>query len=141
VKLELLPIGPRVTAPGENNIAAGLELCYKIPAFKSLQREGVRMRGDGKKFLSDIASKVAVLMGGAVAATSVNALASAPVLPPSNTNTVSAPSASTLRSLAPKLILKQQKDGFKMIASHDSHSSHSSHSSHASHSSHSSSAY
>jgi hypothetical protein len=94
------------------------------------------MQSDKKQFLNGIASKLAVLLGGAVAATGLNASPVAAVMPETQTNAVT--SVRTPRTLTPKLILKQQSEGFKMIASHDSHSSHSSHSSHASHSSHSS---
>jgi hypothetical protein len=99
------------------------------------------MQNDKKLFLSGIAGKLAVLVGGAIVATGVNASPFAAAVPGPGANTLSLPSAAGLKPLAPKLILKQQHEGFKMIASHDSHSSHSSHASHASHSSHSSSAY
>jgi len=99
------------------------------------------MESDRKTFLSGIAGKLAVLVGGTIAATGINAPAIAAGVPYTDTNSVSSPSPAGLKPLAPKLILKQQNEGFKMIASHDSHSSHSSHASHASHSSHSSSGY
>jgi hypothetical protein len=99
------------------------------------------MQNDRKLFLSSIMGKLAILVGGAIAVTGVNAspFAQAASLP--GTNSLSSPSAVAQRTMAPKLILKQQNESFKMIAQHDSHSSHASHASHSSHSSHSSSAY
>src|SRR6185312_11554774 len=91
-------------------------------------------------FLSRISKKLALLAGASFAA--------APGLP-ANAHAVPTPSevqpgssqiqtTTALRTLPKKLILKQTKAGFKMVAQHDSHSSHSSHDSHSSHSSHSS---
>jgi len=93
---------------------------------------------DKKDFFSGIISKLSILMGGAVlvsgAQASMTSTSNATV--ESNGSTIQAVGSS--RSLPPKLTLKQQNSGFKLIAAHASHSSHASHASHASHSSHSS---
>ena len=93
---------------------------------------------DKKAFFSGIASKLAILMGGAVLVT--GAQASTTTMPASspNANNISLEVAGARKPLPAKLTLKQQSNGFKLIAAHGSHSSHSSHSSHGSHSSHSS---
>jgi hypothetical protein len=97
-----------------------------------------RKMSDKKDFFGGIASKLAILMGGAVLVTGAQAsVPSVPVLS-STSNGISLGTASLRMPLPAKLILKQQVNGFKMIASHASHSSHASHASHASHSSHSS---
>jgi hypothetical protein len=94
---------------------------------------------DKNRLLGGITAKLSMLMGGAIAVT--GAQASTPpvqgsLAEPSNNLTISAEKVG--RDLPAKLTLKQQNNGFKLIAQHDSHSSHSSHASHASHSSHSS---
>ena len=76
------------------------------------------MQSDRKKFLSGIAGKLAVLLGGAVAATGAGASPVAAVLPHTDTNAAFSRNDATSRSLAPKLILKQQNESFRMIASH-----------------------
>jgi hypothetical protein len=93
------------------------------------------MLSDNKKFLGRIAGKLAVLVGGTIAATGANASAPTAVLLLPDTNTMSSPSDATLKPLAPKLILNQQQQGNQMAQNHDSHSSHDSHDSHSSHSS------
>src|ERR1700730_265646 len=91
-----------------------------------------------KTFLCGIASKLSVLMGGAI----VVAGAQASTVPVQTTH-IKAPGLNVQvvganKPLPAKLTLKQQKSGFTLIAQHSSHSSHSSHHSHNSHSSHSS---
>ena len=66
------------------------------------------MKKDRKLFLGSIVGKLAILMGGAIAATSGNASAFVPVAPLPEANTLSSPSAAAQKTLAPKLILKQQ---------------------------------
>jgi hypothetical protein len=88
--------------------------------------------------LTRLLKKLAFLRGG-LAILSDSAIATpsnTPALPVRNTDAASP--GSSAKPLPPKLVLKQTRTGFRMIAQHDSHSSHSSHSSHASHSSHSS---
>jgi hypothetical protein len=90
---------------------------------------------DKKSFLKGISAKLSVLMGGALLvqgaqATIIPTETASPSAPTTATSTISGRSP-----LPAKLTLKQQKNGFKVVAQHDSHSSHSSHSSHASHSS------
>jgi hypothetical protein len=93
---------------------------------------------DKKNFFSGIASKLTILMGGAVLVTGAQASAhSVPTLSV-NANGISLDAADLRKPLPAKLTLKQQANGFKMIAAHGSHSSHTSHGSHSSHSSHSS---
>jgi hypothetical protein len=96
---------------------------------------------DTRTFLSRIASKLAVLAGGAVALSAANT----PAQPIHLSTAPPGESSATTRTpgfkVPAKLILKQQKSGFGSIAQHDSHDSHDSHASHDSHSSHSSSAY
>ena len=87
---------------------------------------------------SGIAAKLSVLVGGAIAVTGAHAYSVSPATPVNDPNELPMLSNNALKTLPPKLILKQQRSGFRMIAQHDSHSSHSSHSSHDSHSSHSS---
>lgn len=92
-----------------------------------------------QKFMAGISRKLALLVGSSLALTpalptNVNASTATPTSDPEHTQF----SNSKSRPLAEKLILKQTRSGYRMIAQHDSHSSHSSHSSHASHSSHSS---
>lgn len=95
---------------------------------------------DRKSFFSGIAGKLSILTGGAVALVNGVALPALPTTTPNDTDVTTLSASGTSKSLPPKLTLKQQKSGFKMIANHVSHSSHSSHSSHASHASHTSSA-
>jgi hypothetical protein len=92
---------------------------------------------DRRKLLEGIAKKLPVLLGGAVAVSSVHAMPPATV---SNASSVASPAVSASSTTAPKLILRQAQTGedVRLVASHDSHSSHSSHASHASHSSHAS---
>ena len=93
---------------------------------------------DKKAFFSGIASKLAILMGGAVLVT--GAQASTNTVPDASTdaNNITLDATGLRKPLPAKLTLKQQSNGFKLIAAHGSHSSHSSHGSHGSHSSHSS---
>jgi len=90
---------------------------------------------DKKSLFSSIAGKISILMGGAIAITG----AQASVVPATTTGidaqTFAIAAASTRKPLPAKLILKQQKSGYQLVASHQSHSSHHSHSSHSSHSS------
>ena len=81
------------------------------------------MQNDKKAFLNGIAGKLAILVGGAIAATGASATPFTPTAPFLESGTVSSPSAASQRTLAPKLLLKQQGETFKMIAQHDSHSS------------------
>jgi len=95
---------------------------------------------DKSKFMARIASKLAILVGGVIAATGTQVPAIASTMTQGNSISGESASRATLKSMPAKLILKQQKQGFRMLASHESHSSHSSHHSHSSHSSHTSSA-
>jgi hypothetical protein len=93
---------------------------------------------DKRDFFSGIASKLAILMGGAVLVTSAQASTNAiPTFSP-DTNNITLDATGLRKPLPAKLTLKQQSSGFKLIAQHGSHSSHTSHGSHGSHSSHSS---
>jgi hypothetical protein len=88
--------------------------------------------------LSKISEKVAALIGSGLAilsgASTVDAKA---VMPNAPADAISTTVGSSLvKTLPPKLTIKQFRTGFKMIAQHDSHTSHSSHDSHASHDSH-----
>lgn len=88
-----------------------------------------------KKFLSGIASKLALLAGGAIALTATGTTAQT-IATTTDLGTESVASAQSVGLRMPaKLILKQQRSGFRLLAQHDSHSSHGSHASHASHSS------
>jgi hypothetical protein len=94
---------------------------------------------DGKSLLSKLNGKLAVILGSGLAilnGTSVLQAKSVVYGPatPSSVETVTTVS----KPLAPKLVLKQVKAGYQMIAQHDSHSSHGSHGSHDSHASHAS---
>jgi hypothetical protein len=93
---------------------------------------------ENKNFFSGIASKLTILMGGAVLVT--GAQASTNMIPTSSqdANSITLDATAMRKPLPAKLTLKQQSSGFKLIAQHGSHSSHSSHGSHGSHSSHSS---
>jgi hypothetical protein len=51
------------------------------------------MQNDKRQFLKGIAGKLAVLMGGVVAATGVNASPSPAVVPPHETNTITSAEA------------------------------------------------
>jgi len=93
---------------------------------------------DKKYFFSGIASKLAILMGGAVLLTGAQASANTPLAPTADANNVTLDATGVRKPLPAKLTLKQQANGFKLIAQHGSHSSHSSHGSHGSHSSHAS---
>ena len=73
----------------------------------------MHMQSDKKMFLSGIAAKLAILVGGAIAATGANALPVTAVVPHPETNTISSPSATTQKTLAPKLILKQQNESLR----------------------------
>jgi hypothetical protein len=93
---------------------------------------------DKKDFFSGIVSKLTMLMGGAVLLTGAQASAvSTPVLS-AEPNRISLEASGARKPLPAKLTLRQQVNGFKLIAAHGSHSSHASHSSHGSHSSHAS---
>lgn len=99
------------------------------------------MSNGSKLTLAGIRGKVALLLGGSLAAMGANA-SIASQQPFRALDSQNQPSGSrNSRPLAAKLILKQQKVGFKMVASHESHTSHGSHGSHGSHSSHSSGSY
>ncbi len=86
---------------------------------------------DRRKFLEGIVNKLPMLLGGAVAISSANALTQ------TNGASIATPAAEKSSGPAPKLILNQQPSGadFRLVTQHDSHSSHASHSSHSSHSS------
>jgi hypothetical protein len=88
-----------------------------------------------KNFFSGIASKLTILMGGAVLVT--GAQASTNMIPTSSqdANSITMDATAMRKPLPAKLTLKQQSSGFKLIAQHGSHSSHGSHGSHSSHSS------
>lgn len=89
-----------------------------------------------KGFLEGIAGKLSILLGGAVAISGMSAAAITTAVPLSQTNAATFPMVKqNVRNLPGKLILKQQRSGYRMIASHGSHSSHASHASHSSHSS------
>ena len=91
-----------------------------------------------KGLLSGLSGKLAILVGSGLAilsgAPKLDAKVPLPDLP-QGTTTEASPS-SIARPLPPKLVLKQMRNGYKMLAQHDSHSSHDSHASHDSHSSH-----
>jgi len=89
---------------------------------------------DKKDFFSGIASKLSILMGGAVLVTGAQASTTPISTVPIESNGITM-QAGDRKSLPAKLILKQQSAGFKLIAAHGSHSSHASHASHSSHSS------
>lgn len=91
-----------------------------------------------KRLFGGIAAKLSVLMGTAIAVSNAPAYLVPAAASQIDSNELPMLSNSARKSLPPKLILKQQRSGFRMIAQHDSHSSHSSHDSHSSHSSHSS---
>jgi hypothetical protein len=93
---------------------------------------------DKKSFFSGIASKLSVLMGGAVLVTGGVALATQTPMISVTAEAQSVPADGARKPLPAKLTLKQQIGGFRLIAQHASHSSHSSHGSHASHASHAS---
>jgi len=81
----------------------------------------------GKKdFFSGIASKLTILMGGAVLLTGAQGSAATPASLEQNPNTMSADAQNVRKPLPAKLTLKQQLSGFKLVAAHGSHSSHSS---------------
>ena len=90
---------------------------------------------DKKNFFSGIASKLSVLMGGAVLVTGAAASTTQTLPAPTNENSISVKSGAAGKPLPAKLTLKQQNSGFRLIAAHGSHSSHASHGSHASHAS------
>jgi hypothetical protein len=93
---------------------------------------------DKKDFFSGIVSKLTMLMGGAVLLTGAQASATSTPVLSVEPNGISLEAGGAPKPLPAKLILKQQSNGFKLVAQHSSHSSHSSHASHASHASHSS---
>lgn len=85
--------------------------------------------------LNSITKRLSVLLGGAAVASVSHASAPpVPITVPTAPN-LQSPTAAGVFKLPAKLILKQKKTGFRMIAQHDSHSSHASHASHSSHSS------
>jgi len=96
-------------------------------------------KGNGLK--SGLTGKLALLLGSGLAlingtsTTTDSIIAGAPTTP---LETIITSSNKRLNIFPAKLVLRQYKSGFKMIAQHDSHASHSSHSSHNSHNSHNS---
>ena len=90
---------------------------------------------DKKDFFSGIASKLAILMGGAVLLAGGQASANTALAPTADANNMSLDATGARKPLHAKLTLKQQANGFRLIAQHGSHSSHSSHGSHSSHAS------
>jgi hypothetical protein len=93
---------------------------------------------DKKDFFSGIVTKLSILMGGAVLVTGAQASIAPTATTSVESNGITIQAIGNRKPLPPKLTLKQQNTGFKLIAAHDSHSSHASHASHSSHSSHSS---
>jgi hypothetical protein len=93
----------------------------------------------GKGLTARVAGKLALLLGSGLAMINGTSATDTTVATPTPSVEAVVTGSNKRSNLFPaKLILKQNKHGFKMIAQHDSHSSHSSHSSHASHSSHNS---
>jgi His-Xaa-Ser system protein HxsD len=90
---------------------------------------------DRKDFFSGIASKLSILMGGAVLVTGAQASTTPTLTVPAESNGITMQATGVRKPLPAKLTLKQQSTGFKLIAAHGSHSSHASHASHSSHSS------
>jgi hypothetical protein len=88
-----------------------------------------------KDFFSGIASKLTILMGGAVLFAGAQASANTVPVLSTGSNGISLDATSARKPLPAKLTLKQQVNGFKLIAAHGSHSSHASHASHSSHAS------
>ena len=93
----------------------------------------------GKSLFSKLTGKLAVLLGSGLAilngASTLDANVTQPNLP--SGMSIEVPTGnSRARSLSPKLVLKQSRNGVRLVQQHTSHDSHSSHDSHNSHSSH-----
>ena len=89
---------------------------------------------DKKDFFRGITNKLTILMGGAVLLTGAQASANT-AMSSTTSDSISVGAIGARKPLPAKLTLKQQTNGFKLVAAHGSHSSHASHASHASHSS------
>jgi len=122
----------------QNYCAAGRNCpLYLVHTVNATDSEECKMQ-DKKDFFSGIVSKLSILMGGAVLVTGAQASMTPTSTKPVESTGITMQDSANRRPLPPKLTLKQQSAGFKLIAAHGSHSSHASHASHSSHSSHSS---
>jgi hypothetical protein len=85
-----------------------------------------------------VPGKLAVLLGSGLAILNGTPTLDAKLISLDSTKAVTHEliASSLPKPIPAKLVLKQFRSGYKMIAQHDSHTSHSSHSSHDSHASH-----